>query len=41
MDKWEQLKLWAKEHPYSEIKIIVKDGVPVMIERVLENIKLA
>ncbi len=41
MDKWEQLKEWAKKHPYCEIKIIVKDGIPVMIEQAIENFKLA
>ncbi len=40
MNKWKQLEEWAKSHPYCEIKIIVKDGEPVMIEQAFENIKL-
>lgn len=41
MEQWNKLIEWAKEHPYAEIKIIVKGGVPVMIEQAVENIKLA
>jgi hypothetical protein len=38
--KIESLIKYIKDHPFCEITIIVQHGVPVLIEKVTEKIKL-
>ena len=37
---WLKLIEYVQQHPYSELKVIFKGGMPVMIEKGVENIKL-
>lgn len=41
MTPTEKLIAYMETHPFCEIKIIVKGGIPVMIEESKENIKLS
>ena len=38
---WLKLMQFVQAHPYSELKVVFKNGIPVMIEKGIENIKLS